>query len=217
MNRTCSKLGIRLLYAKPYSPESTGKPERFNRVVDSFLAEAVLEKPQTLDKLNQLFWVWLDECYQNKPHSALFKNMSPETAYRSDKKSLRFLDSEIVANAFLHSEERKVDKSGCINFDGKKYEVGLNFIGCKVDVIYDPSDTSELTVECEGHTPWTVKQLEIGEHTGKRPKLPEHLGQQPATSSRLLTAAAKRNQIRKNQQSPVISYRSVRRGDEKNV
>lgn len=62
MTHACSKLGIRLLFAKPYSPEATGKVERFNRVVDSFLAEAALEKPQTLDKFNSLFWVWLDEC-----------------------------------------------------------------------------------------------------------------------------------------------------------
>jgi putative transposase len=30
MTRACSKLGIRLLYPKPYSPEATGKVERFN-------------------------------------------------------------------------------------------------------------------------------------------------------------------------------------------
>jgi transposase InsO family protein len=29
MIRACSKMGVRLLYAKPYSPEATGKPERF--------------------------------------------------------------------------------------------------------------------------------------------------------------------------------------------
>jgi putative transposase len=111
MTRACSKMGIRLLYAKPYSPESTGKPERLNRVVDSFLSEAALEKPQTLDKLNELFWVWLEECYQNKPHSALEGKASPEAAYRSDKKPLRFLEPEVIANAFLHCEELTSYKS----------------------------------------------------------------------------------------------------------
>src|SRR5690606_12209166 len=42
MARTCSKLGIRLLYAKPYSPEATGKVEKFNQTVESFLREAAL-------------------------------------------------------------------------------------------------------------------------------------------------------------------------------
>lgn len=217
MTRACSKMGIRLLYAKPYSPESTGKPERLNRVVDSFLSEAALEKPQTLDKLNELFWVWLEECYQNKPHSALEGKASPEAAYRSDKKPLRFLEPEVIANAFLHCEERKVDKAGCISFEGKKYEVGLSFIGCTVDVIYDPSDTSELTIEYEGHAPFKAKQLVIGEHAGRRPKLPEHMNTVPAESSRLLAAAAKQNQQRQEHQATAISYRSLSKGGSRNV
>lgn len=40
--------------------------EQFNQVVDSFLAESVLEKPKTLDQLNGHFNVWLEECYQHK-------------------------------------------------------------------------------------------------------------------------------------------------------
>lgn len=209
MNRACAKMGIRLLFAKPYSPEATGKPERFNRIVDSFLAEAVLEKPQTLEKLNQLFAVWLEECYQNKPHSGLEGNISPQTAYRSDRKALKFLDPETIANAFLHCEERKVDKAGCISFAGKKYEVSLRFIGCKVDVIYDPADISELTIEYEGHNPFKAKELIIGEKSAPRPKLPEHLQPAPADSSRLLNAAARKNKERREFQTPAISYRKV--------
>lgn len=209
MFRACAKMGIRLLYARPYSPEATGKVERFNRVVDSFLAEAALEKPQSLDRLNEMFQVWLEECYQNKPHSGLEKGLSPNTAYRSDKKALKFLAPETIASSFLHCEERKVDKTGCISFDGRKYEAGLPFIGCTVNVIYDPADITELTIEYEGHAPWKARQLVIGEMTGKRPKLPEHLQPQPAESSRLLTAAAKKNQQRKEQTAPAVSYRSV--------
>lgn len=217
MTQACSKMGIRLLFAKPYSPESTGKIERINRVVDSFLSEAALEKLQTLDKLNQFFWVWLEECYQNKSHSALKGKLSPETTYRSDKKPLRFLEQEVVANAFLHCEERKVDKVGCISFEGKKYEVGLTFIGCTVNVVFDPADISELTIEYQGHTPFKSKQLVIGERAGQRPKLPEHLNTVPVESSRLLTAATKRNQQRQVQQVPAISYRSVSKGVNKDV
>ncbi|GAB3796993.1 hypothetical protein GCM10028868_17650 [Virgibacillus kimchii] len=118
MKRTCSKLGIRLLYAKPYSPEATGKVERFNRIVGSFLDEVSLEKPTTLDHLNERLRVWLSECYQYKPHSALGENQSPEAAFRSDDKALRFVSTEELAQAFLHCETRKVDKSGCISFMG---------------------------------------------------------------------------------------------------
>jgi hypothetical protein len=205
------------LHAKPYSPEATGKVERLNRVVDSFLSEASLEKPQTLDRLNQLFWAWLEECYQNKSHSALEARMSPETAYRSDKKALKFLDPDVISNAFLHCEERKVDKAGCISFEGRKYEVGLTFIGHKVSVIYDPADLTELTIEYEGHAPWKAKELVIGEHAGKRPRLPEHLQPKRAESSRLLKGAELQNQQRKKRQAVAVSYRNVGKDGEKDV
>ena len=214
MNRACAKTGIRLLFARPYSPESTGKVERFNRVVDSFLQEAALEKPKTLDQLNRLFWVWLEECYQHKPHSSLANNMSPEATYHSDKKALKFLDPEAIANAFLHLEERKVDKSGCISFQGEKYEVGLPFIGCKVNVVYDPADISQLTIEYEGHPSWTAKKLVIGERTGPKPVLPPQMQREPANTSRLLAAAARQNKERKVQQAPAVSYRVVKKGGE---
>lgn len=217
MGRVCAKLGIKLMYAKPYSPEATGKVEKFNRTVDAFLAEANLEKPKTLEELNKLFWVWLEECYQNKPHSGLDNNVSPEYAYRSDSKALKFLDPETVTNAFLHCEERKVDKSGCISFEGKKYEVGVSFVGCKVDVIYDPADTRELSIEYEGYASWKAKQLVIGEHAGKRPDLPEHLQPKQAEASRLLKAAKEQNDKRKESTAPAVSYRNVRKAGESNV
>lgn len=217
MARACAKMGIRLLYARPYSPEATGKIERFNRVVDSFLSEAALEKPTRREKLNELFWVWLEECYQNKPHSALKDNQSPTTAYQGDSQPLRYLDAETIKDAFLHSEARKVDKAGCISFKGKKYEVGVTFAGCTVDCIYDPSDLSELTCEYAGHTPWEVKELAIGAYAGKRPKLPEHLAPQAAKSSRLLTGAARQNEARRSRQTPAVSYRAVRKADDEHV
>jgi hypothetical protein len=95
----------------------------------------------------------------------------------------------------------------------KKYEVGLNFIGCKVDVVYDPADISELTVEYEGYTPWQAKELTIGERVGKRPELPEHLTIQSADSSRLLSAATSKNKERKMRQNPAISFRNVGKED----
>lgn len=209
MSRACSKLGIKLLYARPYSPEATGKVERFNRVVDSFLNEAALEKPKTLDQLNELFQVWLKECYQHKPHSAL-NGKSPEEAYRTETKALRFVAPEVLADAFLHVEKRKVDKSGCISFLSRKYEVGITFIGCTVDVIYDPQDVTELTIEYPGHTSWQVKELTIGERVGKRPPLPGHMTIKPASSSRLLSAASARNKDRQARVIPAVSYRAVR-------
>ncbi|AEP00048.1 DDE-type integrase/transposase/recombinase [Weizmannia coagulans] len=217
MGRTCSKLGTRLVYAKPFSPESKGKVEKFNRLIDSFLGEVSLEKPKTLERLNELFQVWLTECYQEKPHSALGEKISPRSAFRSDRKALRFIEPDTLADAFLHCETRKVDKSGCISFMDQKYEVGLAFIGQKVEVIYDPADLEELTIEFEGYSPWKAHKLEIGERSGKRPPLPDHLQPQEADSSRLLKAAEQKYQERQMEQTPAVSFRAVWKEDGENV
>lgn len=217
MARTCSKLGIRLRYAKPYAAESKGKIERFNRVVDSFLSEASLEKPKTLDRLNELFQVWLTECYQTKPHSALGDNTSPQVAFRSDSKLLRLVEESILADAFLHSETRKVDKAGCISFMSKKYEVGLAFIGHKVEIVYDPRDITTITIEYENHTPWQVKELVIGEWAGKRPPIPDQIQPVSTDSSRLLNAAEQKNQARQETLSRANSFRKFREGENRDV
>ncbi len=143
--------------------------------------------------------------------------MSPETAYRSDRKAIRFISPESIADAFLHAETRKVDKSGCINFMGKKYEVGLSFIGCKVNVIYDPADITELTIEYEGHQPWAVRELVIGERAGQRPKLPERFENQSVDTSRLLDAAEKKHQDRLERITPAVRYDAVWKGENSRV
>jgi len=209
MERACSKMGIRLLYAAPYSPEATGKIERFNRTVDQFLGEQRLETKNNLDDINRNLSIWLDECYQNKPHGGLRNLETPTQAYRMGAKPLRFLDPEVISNAFLHCEERKVDKAGCISFAGRKYEAGLNFVGYSVQVIYDLADISVLTLEYENYPAWQARELVIGTRTGPKPTLPECMTPLPAEGSRLLAAASAKNEERQQRQHAAVSYRRI--------
>lgn len=175
MKRACGKLGIRLLYAKPYNPEAKGKQERYNQTADSFLREAMLAKPKSVEELNRLYQVWMEECYLHQPHSAL-DGRSPFEAYQADPHEIRMLSAEAITDAFLSCEKRKVDKSGCISFCGQKYEVelGLSMIHRDVDVVYDPADISSVTIECEGFPACNARSLAIASHAAQKPKLPEH-------------------------------------------
>ena len=219
MERACAVLGIQLIYAKICSPESKGKIERFNRTLDSFLAEAALKKAAGLSEFNHLFDVWLSECYHNKEHDGI--DTTPESAYKSSKTPLRFLPAETVANAFLHGERRKVDKAGCISFKGKTYEVGVVYIGRSVDIIYDATDTSIITVEDKHfNTSFQVKELVIGEHTGPRPKLPDFMTPVKPETSRLLDEKQKRYEKRQLSAKRAISYAQINRsgkGSDENV
>lgn len=196
MERACAMLEIKLIFAKPYSPESTGKIERFNRTIDSLFEEAKLKSLSSLEGYNHYLKIWVQECYHSKVHGGLTdKNglNTPEKAYRSSNAPLRFMPSETIALAFMHCEQRKVDKAGCISFGGKKYEAGVLFAGKTVDVMYDPADTETLTIEHkETGACVMAKELKIGIHTGPRPKLPRSMTLAFTDTSRLLDEKEKR-------------------------
>jgi len=208
MERACAMLEIKLLFAKPYSPESTGKIERFNRTVDSFLAEVSLKNPKTLEDFNHLFDVWVQECYNTRIHGSL--KTTPETAYKNSKAPLRFLPAEVVASAFMHSEPRKVDKSGCISFRGKLYEVGVLYAGQSVNVVYDPGNIETLTIEHERTgAKFQVGELTIGVHTGPRPRLPKSMTTALPETSRFLDEKEKRYKARQEVVRRAISFKDM--------
>jgi hypothetical protein len=212
MERACAILAIRIIYTAPYSPESKGKIERFNRTLDAFLAEAVLKRPSELFEINGLFNVWLAECYHNKEHAGI--ENTPDMAYKSSKTPLRFLPADTVAKAFLHLERRKVDKSGCISFQGKKYEAGVAYVGRTVDIVYDPADISTLILEDNDMgTSLRIHELTIGVRTGPRPKLPEHMSEIVPETSRLLDEKQKRYDKHRLSAVRAISYAQINKPD----
>ena len=203
MKRACGILGIRLIYAKPRNPQGKGKQERFNHTLDAFLEEISLCLPGSVEELNVKFNAWLSECYHSVVHSAL--GTTPEIAFKSDSMPPQFLDSAVLARAFLHSEQRKADKSGCISFGGNKYDLGVRFAGRTVDVVYDPANVEMLTIEVKGELPFPVHKLQIGEHVAPRPARmkPERI---ETNHSRLLDAAVKASQKKELSRVRAISY-----------
>jgi putative transposase len=192
LDKACTRLGIKLLFAKPYHPEGKGKIEAFNRRIDSFLSEVALMDIKTLDELNVLLKLWIDEHYHKSPHHGL-GGIAPEVAFKTDKRSLKFIDMRTLTEAFLHTEERTVDKTGCISFEGKRYEVGLQLIGRKVEVRYDPSWTDEVEIYHPDFVPFMAKEQVIGERCGTRAELPERMSTLKPKSSRLLDGLNKAN------------------------
>lgn len=87
-----------------------------------------------------------------------------------------------------------------------------------VDIIYDPSNTEILTVEYQEDHPISAKKLNIGEKVGEKPVLPEYLTALKPTASRLLDAAEKENEKRKEKTSATaISFRHMRKEGGGNV
>ncbi len=211
LQKACDKLGIRLRFTKPYSPQSKGKIEFFNRTLDSFLAELVIDKPLSLDEANQKLVCWIDLYYHQKEHSGL-GGKTPELVFKSDTRPLKFADSKILADAFLHSEERQVDKTGCISLFGYKYEAGMDLVGRKAEIIYDPLYLEEIEIHVPDKKPYRVKQIEIGEWCGVRqtPKpaqsiVPDH--------SRMLAALQNISQKHQTARPALLSFRDLKKED----
>lgn len=209
LKKACLKLGIKLLFSKPYHPEGKGKIEAFNRRMDAFLSEAALASPKSLDELNQMLDLWIREHYHKTPHHGLGA-VSPEVAFKTDTRPLQFVDVERMKQAFLHTDTREVDKTGCISFKGNTYEAGVHLIGRKVEVYFDPSWTDEVQVHHKDFEPFMAKRLEIGENCGVKQVLPESKRTLKTDRSRLLDGLNEANITGRTQQEVAVVFRKIR-------
>ncbi len=141
-------MGTKLLHAKPYSPESKGKIEKFFQFVDSsFTGEAHLlidqGKLQTLQQLNTYLHSWL-ESYDTRVHRTT-KQM-PKQRYEAKRDHIRHLSAEELQPLFLWEEERTVRKTSVIELEGNLYDVDSSLRGKKVQVRYNPFDLSSIQI-----------------------------------------------------------------------
>jgi putative transposase len=207
----CARLNVRHISAAPFAPESKGKIEKFMQRCEEFIAEMTLVKPKTLDDLNQLFGVWLEEGYNHHPHSAL-EGKSPADVFVTDNKQLRYVGINELQQAFLWEEIRKVDKVGCIKFRGKSYDVGPDLRGNKVAIRFDPQDDSELLIIVDGELNRKAYELRINKpFTADESYDPfaDVNDEKPARPSRYLQGLATKEQQRRERKLGAISYRDL--------
>lgn len=144
----CARMGTKLVHAKPYSPESKGKIEKFFQFVDSsFTGEANLlinqEKLTTLKQLNVYLQSWL-EAYDNRVHRST--KQTPKKRFEEKSEHTRHLSAEILKDIFLWEEERTVRKTGIIELEGNHYDVDSSLRGKRIQIRYNPFDLSTIQV-----------------------------------------------------------------------
>ena len=218
-----SRLSIRMLHCKPYSAQSKGKIEAYNHFVDAFLREAKAKQTRTLEELNRLWHLWVEEYYHNKPHSGIAEyyrsqgwevpegGITPLQEWSRDSRRLVFLDTAVVAEAFLHHVTRTVDKGGCLSLEGRQYEVSAALIGAKVEVSFDPMCLDTVTVCYPGIDPIQAKPLTIGAYCDPKPAVPASMLPTEPRTSRLLDVLEKKHDARQQLQANAISFSSFRK------
>ena len=204
LQKSCGKLGIRLLHAKPRNCEAKGKIEKFHQKVDSFIAEIRVAHVHSVEELNERWKYYLEEEYQKEGHDGIREyyeamdvkvpsgGISPEQEWNRDARKLTFIDVGTVSEAFMHHEMRQIDKTGCFSFEGRLYEESTALAGAEVEIIYDPLHTAEIEVRYQGIAPIKAKPVRIGAFADKKPVVPVGMTDQIPKSSRLLDALEKK-------------------------
>lgn len=149
-NVICASLGINLVHTKPFDAASKGKIERFFGTVRKRFYPLLKDKPcSTIDELNRRFWIWLEEDYHRKEHSAL--GMSPLDKYLSQSSSVTTIDNpKEIEEVFWFREMRKVSSVSTVSLNKIVFEVPPQFIGQRVELRYDSQKLENVYVFHDG-------------------------------------------------------------------
>jgi transposase InsO family protein len=151
----CARLGIQLIYCRPYAPEGKGKLERWHRTFrDQFLSELDDSRIADLEDLNARLWAWIEQVYHRTPHSGL-SGQTPLARYQQDLPKIRTLGQRAAQldAIFHHRLKRFVRKDGTISYQGTLFEVAYELAGKTVHLVVDPHAGKVVGVEDDhGHS-----------------------------------------------------------------
>lgn len=137
MQFICASLGTILCFARPYSPESKGKIERWFKTLKDQWASAIdWSSFSSLDKLNVSLTCYVESDYNSRVHSATAA--TPIDKFLSHIEHLRFINSKQELDyIFLYRISRKVRNDATISIDTIPFEVPMKYIGDRVSIRYD--------------------------------------------------------------------------------
>lgn len=145
----CARLGIHLIFCRPYAPEGKGKLERWHRTVrQQFLGELDERRVADLADLNARLWAWLEQVYHRTEHGGL-QGMTPLARYQRDLPRIRSLGARAAQldALFHHRVERRVRKDGTVSYQGQRLEVPFELAGRTVKLVVDPHAERVVGVE----------------------------------------------------------------------
>lgn len=135
----CAKLGITLIHARAYQPESKGKQERWFRTVRmQLLPLLTAADTQSLEALNRRLWAWVEGEYHQAPHRGL-DGETPLDRWSRRAQDVRYLDGNVdLDDLFLLEARRKVAKDRTVSLNGLVYEVDASLVGATVTLRFEP-------------------------------------------------------------------------------
>ena len=135
-------LSVTLIHSRPGQPRGRGKNERFFRSVRSaFLPLLDAAHLQDLAALNRVFWAWLEGEYHVSAHGGLADGQSPLDRFLADTARIRPAPEDLD-RLLRMTVTRRVGKDRTIRLDGRIYEAPDGYASEKVEILYDPYDST---------------------------------------------------------------------------
>lgn len=143
----CAHLGVHLVYATPYHPQSKARLERFFLTVRLRLLPT-LPSTVTLDGLNDA-WARFLATYHAEPHSTLSEHMgrpvSPLSYYLTHlPNDVRMVREAPLDELLVVEEARRVRNDGTVSVAGRVFEMDLALAGGSVVVRFNPAEPSRV-------------------------------------------------------------------------
>jgi putative transposase len=164
----CAQLGVTLLHSRPGVPEGRGKIERFFRTVrEQFLAPKWRDG-MNLEQLNAAFWEWVELGYHRNAHRGL-EGKSPLEVWVGQAAQLvrrPRVNSDRLESVFRHRALRLVSRDRVVRLEGQTFQAPVEVIGEKVELLYNPSDLSQVEVLLKGKSFGQLQPLrpEVNRH-----------------------------------------------------
>jgi len=181
----CARLGIHMIYCRPYAPEGKGKLERWHRTFrNQFLSELDTTRIHGLADLNARLWAWLELVYHQRVHSAL-DGLTPLARYQQDLQRIRTLGDKIanLNEIFYHRVSRKVRRDSTVSWLNKRFEVPYELAGKQINLVIDPYAETAIRVEDdEGKDIGAVTPLDVIANCHRSRRKPEEI-EAPAPST----------------------------------
>lgn len=141
----CASLGIILINAKPYSPESKAKIERsFRTIKDGWMHCTDWNNFTSLDDVRESLNNFIYNNYINTIHSST--NETPNERWHNEYNLVRYKDEDLVDKMFLQRIIRKVRKDMTIKVNNTFYEVPFKYVGLNTEFRYDPENLDDIYV-----------------------------------------------------------------------
>jgi len=144
----CAKLGITLIHARPFAPQSKGKQERWFRTVRMQLLTRLTEgDTSSLETLNRKLWAYVEGEYHQAPHRGLDEE-TPLDRWAKRADEVKYLDGKVdLDDFFLTEARRKVAKDRTVSLAGLVYEVDASLVGETVTLRYEAGPAQPRTVQ----------------------------------------------------------------------